>query len=96
MTFTVAVAQMAPKKADLKANLSRVGEAVSLAVKEGADVVVFPETAICGYFLEGGVTEVAVPAKVLAEELGKALSGSLTREVDVVLGFYESAGGAYL
>jgi N-carbamoylputrescine amidase len=93
MTFTVAVAQMAPKKADLKANLSRVGEAVSLAVKEGADVVVFPETAICGYFLEGGVTEVAVPAKVLAEELGKALSGSLTREVDVVLGFYESAGG---
>lgn len=84
---------MAPKKADYKANLCRVGEIIATAVARGADIVIFPETAVCGYFLEGGVAEVAVPIRLLAEELRSAVPGSLFQKVDVILGFYENAGG---
>ncbi len=55
---------------------------------------VYPETALTGYFLEGGVREHAVPAMSLATDLAEryARAGGDGRALDVVLGFYEVWG----
>ena len=65
VTFRAATVQMAPSKANYEENLDRVAEAVLKAQGAGADLVVFPETVTTGYFLEGGVGDVAVPAEQL-------------------------------
>jgi predicted amidohydrolase len=92
MTFTVACAQFAPAKAEVPRNLDRIAEFALQASTEGADVVVFPETATSAYFLEGGVLESALPATGLAGELAKRLQG-LKRPLDLLVGFYENADG---
>jgi len=50
-----------------------------------ADVVVFPETALSGYFLEGGVAEAALTVDELRSGLGAPVQGA----ADLVVGFYE-------
>jgi NAD+ synthetase len=50
--------------------------------------VVFPETATSGYFVEGGVKELAVTAGTLARDLAAAYQGG-GPEIDVTVGFYE-------
>ncbi len=80
----VGLAQFKPKKADVASNLSRIGEVVS--EQAGAvDLLVFPETSLTGYFLEGGVAEAARSATDVAKELGLPPEGA----PDVVLGFFE-------
>jgi predicted amidohydrolase len=91
VTFRAAAIQIAPSKANYEENLDRVADAVRKAQSAGADLVVFPETATTGYFLEGGVGDVAVPAQKLAEDLGSRLQN--IEQVDVVVGFYEAEGG---
>ena len=49
------------------------------------DLLVFPETSLTGYFLEGGVAEVARSATDVANGLGSPPEGA----PDVVLGFFE-------
>lgn len=91
--LTVALAQFRPVKGDVAANLTRVGDAfaAAAAAAEPPQVLVFPETITSGYFLEGGVREVAMPAGALARALDAEwrhrVSGS--PPVDVVIGFYE-------
>jgi NAD+ synthetase len=53
------------------------------------DIVVFPESATSGYFLEGGVREVAVPAGALFRDLQTQHAASGAGPMDVVLGFFE-------
>ncbi len=94
--FRVAAAQIRPKKADYPANLERVTEvlAQASALDPPADVVVFPETAVTGYFLEGGVGEAAVPAEQLHADLVRGfVAAGIERPMDVVVGFYEAAAG---
>jgi N-carbamoylputrescine amidase len=93
MRFTVACAQMAPLKAELQANLDKIASMIVQASGEGADLVVFPEAGASGYFLEGGVVEVALEAQELANEVSQRLKGSLAKPIDAVIGFYESTGG---
>lgn len=92
MPWTIACAQFAPSKADVPANLDRIGELARQASEEGADLVVFPETATSGYFLEGGVLESALTAQQLGEEIGRRLEG-LPRPLDLCVGFYEKDRG---
>lgn len=92
MAWTAALVQIAPQKANVSANLERIGEAILRCAAEGADLVVFPEAALTGYFLEGGVIEVALSC----EELGRRLAtvaGTLPKPVDVILGYYEARDG---
>ena len=80
----VGLAQFKPKKADVASNLSRIREVVS--EQAGAvDLLVFPESSLTGYFLEGGVAEAARSAKEVAKELGQPPQEA----PDVVLGFFE-------
>src|SRR3989442_13461737 len=60
----IAIAQIRPTKGEYAANLRRVGGVLAQLAKldPPVDLVVFPETATSGYFVEGGVGEVAVTA----------------------------------
>lgn len=91
MKFRAAAVQIAPRKADYSGNLARIGLAIQKCSEEGADLVIFPETALTGYFLEGGVADVAVTAEQLTSDFAAAMPG--TRTVDVIVGFYESLNG---
>lgn len=93
MPFTVALVGLTPEKAEVGRNLDRIAEIVLQAQGEGAELVLFPETSVSGYFLEGGVLEVALTQEALVEALWERLRGKVERPLDVCLGFYQSLGG---
>jgi N-carbamoylputrescine amidase len=93
MAFTVACAQFAPRKAEISANLDKIVEIVAQARGEGADLVLFPETSTTGYFLQGGVVELALTAQQLESELWTRIQPLGLGEIDVVVGFYENRSG---
>jgi NAD+ synthase (glutamine-hydrolysing) len=95
--LTLALCQFAPRKGDTAANLARIGRlcAQAATLEPRPQVVQFPETALSGYFVEGGVREVAMTAGALAYELDDAYrtacaaAGLEAVPLDVVIGFYE-------
>ena len=84
----LALSQFRPTKGEYAENVARIGAVVRQAVQLDSkpDLVVFPETATSGYFVEGGVKELAVTAGTLARDLAAAYQGPA---IDVVVGFYE-------
>jgi NAD+ synthetase len=52
-------------------------------------MVVAPEAALTGYFLEGGVRDLAVPAERLFDDLAGQHRDAKAPPLDVALGFYE-------
>ena len=86
---TLALAQFQPRKGDYAGNLARIAKILAQAGALDArpDLVCFPETALSGYFLEGGVREHAVTAGRLAGDLHRAYGDGPA--VDVCVGFYE-------
>jgi NAD+ synthase (glutamine-hydrolysing) len=86
---TLALAQFQPRKGDYAGNLARVGEllAQAAALEPRPQLVCFPETAMTGYFLEGGVHEHAVTTGRLAADLHRIYAGG--PPIDVCAGFYE-------
>jgi len=88
-TVRVALAQIAPKLGDVRANLQLHEEVANEAVVQGAQLVVFPELSLCGYLLRDQVPEVAMtPSDPLFAELE-----ALSRNIDLVVGFVEEAAG---
>jgi NAD+ synthetase len=87
--LTIALAQFQPRKGDHAGNIARIGAllAQAAALEPAPGLVCFPETAVSGYYLEGGVREHAVTAGQLAADLQRAYGGG--RPVDVCIGFYE-------
>jgi NAD+ synthetase len=88
----LAIAQFRPRKGDVQGNLRRVGEvlAQAAALEPRPHVVQFPETALSGYFVEGGVREMALTAAELAAGVAAAYQGP---PIDAVIGFYEKLDG---
>ncbi|MDF2775530.1 MAG: NH(3)-dependent synthetase [Geminicoccaceae bacterium] len=86
---TLALAQFQPRKGDYDGNLARIGELLAQAVSldPRPRLVCFPEAALSGYFLEGGVRELAVTAGRLAADLHRVYGDGPS--VDVCVGFYE-------
>jgi len=86
---TLALAQFQPRKGDYAGNLARIGEllAQAVALDPRPQLVCFPEAALSGYFLEGGVRELAVTAGRLAADLHRTYGDG--PPVDVCVGFYE-------
>src|SRR5712692_6159374 len=84
----LALSQFRPTKGEYAENVARIGAVVGQAAQldPKPDLVVFPETATSGYFVEGGVKELAVTAGTLARDLAAAYRGS---SIDVTVGFYE-------
>ncbi len=87
MPITIACAQIEPAKGQVHKNLDAIASAIRQASEEGADLVLLPETATSGYFLEGGVIESALTSDELVQELAGRLAG-ISRAVDVLVGFY--------
>ena len=84
----IALSQFRPSKGEYAENVARIGGVVTQAAQldPKPDLVVFPETATSGYFVEGGVKELAVTAGTLARDLAAAYQGP---PIDVTVGFYE-------
>lgn len=57
--FTVALAQVSPRLADVETNLETYAEQIREASGLGADLLVFPELSLTGYHLKDDVSEVA-------------------------------------
>ncbi len=92
----LAVAQFRPGKGDYAENVGRIG-ALLADLGRGdlpPDVVLFPESALTGYLLEGGVRDLAVPAGRLFEDLQAAHGAGGGPPVDVAVGFYETWRGS--
>ncbi len=85
--FRVAVAQIAPKLGDLAANLETHKRIIAEASRNGADLVVFPELSLTGYFLRDLVSDVALTADsgIIAE------LSQLSGQTRVVFGFVEES-----
>lgn len=89
----LAVAQIKPRKGDYRGNLERL-KAVFAQVDQlrpRPNVLCLAESALTGYFLEGGVRDNAVSAGTLAADLDAAHRAAVTsiEPLDVTLGFYE-------
>ena len=87
MTFRVAIAQINPRLGDLQSNLALYEEKIHRGVKEKADLLLFPELSLTGYFLRDMVPNVAL--KLSAPEI-KELK-KLSREVSFVAGLVEES-----
>lgn len=87
----IAVGQIRSLKGDYAGNVGRIGAVIRKAAtpEDCPDLIVFPETATSGYFVEGGVRDVAATAGTLFRDLCDLYGGSGERPVDVVVGFYE-------
>ena len=89
--------QFQPRKGDYAGNIKQFerlfGELVNTSVRP--DVVAFSETALTGYFVEGGVREVAMTAQDFAADLNRAFRTTCSGELDIVIGFYELHDNTY-
>jgi NAD+ synthetase len=86
----IAISQFRPTKGEYAENLERIGAvlAEAAALDGRPDLVVFPETSTSGYFVEGGVKDVAVTAGTLLTDLSRVFPAAAA-PLDVAIGFYE-------
>ncbi|HEV3194543.1 MAG TPA: nitrilase-related carbon-nitrogen hydrolase [Candidatus Cybelea sp.] len=92
----VAILQTKPMKGQYARNLQDAGEAFAQLAEDPPELVVLPEAALTGYFLEGAVYDLALPATRFAHDLATAWRKACGhRAVDLVAGFYENDAGRY-
>jgi len=93
------VVQLKPRKGDYAANLARLTGIFSQidSLEPRPDVAVFAETALTGYFVEGGVRDVAMTAGAFASDLQSQYTSAVStpRPLDVCIGFYEVWNNAF-
>ena len=87
----LAIAQLRPRKGAYEENLCRLGAHFRElgSWPEPPDLVVAPETALTGYFVEGGVRDLALSADQLYDDLSRQHRDAKAPPFDVALGFYE-------
>ena len=83
--FRVGIAQVNPRLGDVEANLALYADRITAARAAGAELVVFPELSLTGYFLKDMVSTVALRLQAPEVERLKALS----RGIGLVAGFVE-------
>ncbi len=87
--FRVAVAQIAPTLGDLEKNLALHEKTAREAIAQSANLLIFPELSLTGYFLKDQVPSVALRPDAQALQLFRELS----QRIAIVLGFVEEAPG---
>jgi NAD+ synthase (glutamine-hydrolysing) len=89
----LALVQLKPRKGDYTGNVQRLKPVFAQldALSPRPTVACFAESALTGYFLEGGVRDNAVTAGTMAADLDAAYRAAVPngRPFDVTLGFYE-------
>ncbi|MGB8265656.1 MAG: nitrilase-related carbon-nitrogen hydrolase [Candidatus Velthaea sp.] len=91
----VALVQFKPRKGEYAANLAALGAIFAQVRRAPVDLIVLPEAALTGYFLEGAVYELALEAPAFARDLDRLWRAGGPGEVDVVCGFFENDGGTF-
>src|SRR5207249_11006377 len=86
----LAIAQLRPTKGDYGANLLKIGGVLAQIEKldPPVDLVGFPETATSGYFVEGGVRDVAVTAGASCRGPTVQHGAAGAPPIAVAVGFY--------
>jgi NAD+ synthetase len=104
-SIQLAIVQFKPRKGDYEGNLLRLGGLLAQvdALTPRPQIVHLAETALTGYFVEGGVHELARTAGAFAADLARAYRPIAARPgaarsgtehtLDVVAGFYELWNG---
>lgn len=83
--FTAVLAQIKPKLGCVADNLALVEGRVRQAIDQQADLILFPELALTGYFLKDLVPEVAL--RLDSAEILRLVE--LSREISIAVGFVE-------
>lgn len=87
MNFTAIMAQIKPKLGCVADNLALIEELIKQAVTSRADLVIFPELALTGYFLKDLVPEVAL--RLDSPEIQRLVQ--LSAGISIAIGFVEVA-----
>jgi predicted amidohydrolase len=87
MSIRVAIAQINPRLGDLQANLALYEEKIRQGIKERADLLIFPELSLTGYYLRDMVPSVALSAN--SAEMNKLKQ--LSRKLAFVAGLVEES-----
>ena len=87
MSIRIAIAQINPKLGDLDANMRLYKENIRRATKEAADLLLFPELSLTGYYLRDTVPNVALTLNAAEMKTLKELS----RELPFVAGLVEES-----
>jgi NAD+ synthase (glutamine-hydrolysing) len=87
MKFKLALAQSAPLLGDVDTNLKSILDLTSQARAQGADLAIFPELALSGYYVKDLVAEVATRPSADDPRFVPLLDAS--RDLDLVVGFVE-------
>jgi predicted amidohydrolase len=87
VSLRVAIAQINPRLGNLQANLALYEEKIEQGIKERADLLLFPELSLTGYFLRDTVPNVALTAD--STEMKKLRR--LSRELPLVAGLVEES-----
>jgi predicted amidohydrolase len=85
MDFTAILAQIKPKLGCVAANLAIIEIEIEKAREAGADLIVFPELALSGYFLKDLVPEVA--RRIDSPDIQRLIE--LSRDISIAIGFVE-------
>uniref|UniRef100_A0A831UE70 Carbon-nitrogen hydrolase n=1 Tax=Geobacter metallireducens TaxID=28232 RepID=A0A831UE70_GEOME len=85
MDFSVALAQIKPKLGCLAENRTLVESSIERAIADKADLAVFPELALTGYFLRDLVPDVAL--RLDSPEIARICE--LSRHIAIAVGFVE-------
>jgi len=87
VSIRIAIAQINPKLGDLDANMRLYKENIRRATKEAADLLLFPELSLTGYYLRDTVPNVALTLNAAEMKTLKELS----RELPFVAGLVEES-----
>lgn len=87
--LTVGLAQVYPKLGDLVGNLHKHIRLLTDAKAQGAELVVFPELSLTGYFLQDLLYEVALRPTSDDPIFGQLLQATADLDLDAVIGFAE-------
>lgn len=88
-TLTVALAQMYPVMGNLQKNLDQHLNIMDALAAQGADLVVFPELSLTGYYVRDLVAELACKPTAQDPIFGELLQRSAQHQMDAVIGFIE-------
>ncbi len=88
MQFKLALAQFAPRLGDVDANLQTILHLAAQARDQGAQIAIFPELALTGYYLRDLTPTVAIRPTSTDPRFNALLDAS--RALDLVFGFVEA------
>lgn len=86
--FKAVLAQIKPKLGCVDENLVLIEQQIRQAIADKADMIVFPELALTGYFLKDLVPEVA--RRIDSPEIARLIE--LSRDISIAIGFVEVTG----